>query len=456
MASKADKRKAQELVKEVERLHDKVKTPLEKKTWAKNTLPKMDEAINLDSEDFAAWSTRGFAKNELGDHQDAIDDCTKAIEINPKYATAWNNRGGAKNELGDHQGAIDDCTKAIEIYPKHALAWNNRGFAKHKLNYHRDAIDDFNEAIELNPKDATTWNNRGGVKSDLNDYKSAIDDFDKAIEIDPKHAHAWNSRGTAKNALGDHEDAIDDYTRAIELEPQFAVAWNNRGLAKYHLGKYDDALKDSDKALSLEPDDETTQRNRQAVLLAIEGEKRKAETFEKEGKHHERLKEKAKDFRTKHDDCIQERNRLFRVIWKFIAIYVSGLVLLFLAISICTDKWHFTDFFDDPFALFPYLALLVGVLSFLAWRIRITAREAERNLILAEDYDGRLIVEFYLERFFSEESERRKFAEKYVSYWMYNNPSETLIRLANKSAEQPELSQAEQIRNLMKPTPTDQ
>ena len=421
MASKADKKKAQALVDEADRLYLEARTPEEKKTWAENTFAKMNEAIKLDPTNAKTWDERGVSKIELGDYIGAIDDHTEAIKIDPQNVSAWSNRGGAKDALGDHHGAIEDCTKAIELDPKYAIAWVNRGVGKNSLGKYHDAIAD----------------------------------YDKAIELDPENDAAWGNRGDTKSVLGKHKDAIADCTKAIEINPHYANPWNNLGVAKYNLGKYDDALKDLDEALRLNPNSETYQRNRQAVLLAIESEKRKEETFKEEDKHHRRLKAKARYFRKKHDDCTQERNRLFCIALATIAGYALCLFVFLWLVFCFSDEGDFTDLFEHPFGLLPYFALLFVILSLFIWRISINTKEAERNLTLAEDYNGRLTAELYLERFLSEERDRREFAQKYIVYWMYNNPSETMIRLANKSKETPELPQVEQIRNFTKNNPTD-
>ena len=175
MARKTNKQKAQELVEEAGRLYDGVcdaNTPKKLKAWAKSTLPKMDEAIEINPKYIAAWNYRGSAKGKLGDHQGAIDDYNKAIEIDPSVAATWNNRGMAKSILGDHQGAIDDYTKAIELNPKFARAWSERGFVKSELDDHQGAIDDCITAILLDPKDATVQINLEIARLSLNDYKS--------------------------------------------------------------------------------------------------------------------------------------------------------------------------------------------------------------------------------------------------------------------------------------------
>ena len=489
MASEDDKRKSRKLVSDAEYHYDSAKANQEVEAWAKDTLRNMGEAIELDPDNTKAWSWRGFAKNVLGDYQGAIDDCTTAIGLDPQNVVAWCERGFAKGHLGEHQGAIDDFTQAIELAPTNATIWNNRGKVRKELNDYKGAMDDYNKAIELDSRNASAWGHRGLLKNALGDYQGAIDDCTRAIEINPNYTPAWNNRGIAKDALGDHQGAIDDctaaiqldsknanlwnnralardnsgdhqgaiddYTKATELDPKNAIAWHGLGIAKYRLGRYNDALKDLDEALSLDPKDEVTQRNRQAVVLAIEGEKQAKETLKKEGDYRKELEEKSKQFHGNYDKCVQERDNLFYTIQKIIAGYILCLLIVIVIVIVFGPGWNFGDLFEHPFGLLPYFALLFIILSPFIWRIRITTREAERNLTMKEDYDARLIIESYLGRFFSDRRGRHEFAPKYMAYWMYNNPSETMIRLANKSTNQSELPQAEQIRNFTKNTPTD-
>ena len=53
----------------------------------------------------------------------------RAIKINPDFADAYVNRGAAYDDLGRHQEAIDDCNTAIKINPDYADAYYNRGYA---------------------------------------------------------------------------------------------------------------------------------------------------------------------------------------------------------------------------------------------------------------------------------------------------------------------------------------
>ena len=130
---------------------------------------------------------------------------------------AYFNRGFAKNELGDYQGAIDDYTKAIGIDPSNGDAFINRGATKFELEVIAEQL--VTKAIEINPKDASTYVSRGNARGKLEDYQAAIDDFDKALSIDSSLDDAYFNRGIAKSKLENHQAAIDDFTRALLINP---------------------------------------------------------------------------------------------------------------------------------------------------------------------------------------------------------------------------------------------
>ena len=209
------------------------------------------------------------------------------------------------------------------------------------------------------------------------------------------------------------------------------------GAAKYKLGRYDDALKDFDEALKLAPNNESFQRNRQAADVA-----------KKQNEYRDQLEVRANKFNNKYENNIKWRNIFFIIVVAFISNYIGYFA----------HKGNFSDISSNPLSVFPFLALLFTILSPLIWLIRLNIKEAEKNLTLREDFYSRYIVELYLDRFFTEERDRREFAQKYMVYWMYNNPSETMIRLASKSKEKPELPQVRDIGDVARSTqlpPTD-
>ena len=338
-----------------------------------------------------------------------------------------------------------DKEDAQHLVDEVASLYNSESSPQEKEAWAETALSKMDEAAKLNSKNTKVCFWQGFAKNELGDYKSAIKYLTKAIDLDKKNYLAWESRAFAKIELEEYKSAISDCTEAINIKPRNANAWSRRGFAKFRLKNYKDAIKDFDKALSLDQNNEATKQSRQS---AIDDEKEEA-TRKKVEEYHKRLTTKSKEFHTNYEGNIHYRKCLFATVVIVIIAYISYLWLGNIFSEITKNK--------NPFALLPYIVLLFAILSPFVWLIRINTREAERNLALREDYDGRHTVELYLLRFFAS-TDRREFAQKYITYWMYNNPSETLIRLANKSAEKSELPQAMDIGDIAKnvqPPPTD-
>ncbi len=198
---------------------------------------------------------RGSRHLKSGNYEEAVQAYTEAIEAGDNVVIAYANRCYANQFLGQHQEAIDDCTKSLELASEQAeageeiegySAWevlNNRAVSHMRLGAYDDALADLDEAVELMPDYAEAYANRGRVLIDRERFEEAIEVLDKAVELDPELAVAYGNRGLAYESLGDDKSAIADYTKAVEIskDPQ---AFFNRGMLKYSTGYFDDAYDD--------------------------------------------------------------------------------------------------------------------------------------------------------------------------------------------------------------------
>jgi tetratricopeptide (TPR) repeat protein len=184
------RKKADEALKEVERL----KRELETAKAGKTEQEQYKAAVNrLSATD---WFNKGLASGTSAKHQEAMEAFSKAVELDSKYAWAYMNRGIAYGKLGDYRQAIRDYDRVIQLDTKYAAAYSNRGVAYGKLGDYRQAIRDFERAIQLNPNDAIAYNNRGIAYGNLGDHRQAIANYRAAARLGVKSAQDFlRSRG---------------------------------------------------------------------------------------------------------------------------------------------------------------------------------------------------------------------------------------------------------------------
>ena len=115
-----------------------------------------------------------------GDFNGARMLCTKAIELNSENAAAYSIRGAIYYRLNDFNGAVADFNKAIALNSGDYRNFYNRGLAHVKLNDFRKAIEDFSGAIQLNPNDADSYYNRAVCRQRLGDNYGSQEDLNRA------------------------------------------------------------------------------------------------------------------------------------------------------------------------------------------------------------------------------------------------------------------------------------
>jgi len=157
------RKEKEELTKENERLRSELQAGAksnkrDRKEEAKNAkaYEKTINGINA-----IEWFEKGCKAFNAEHWNEAIDAYTKAIKLKPYYADAYNNRAVAYDNLGNHQQAIEDYNKAI---PDYALAYYNRGLVYGKLGNYQQKINDYKIAARLGDKDAQNILTKKGIQ----------------------------------------------------------------------------------------------------------------------------------------------------------------------------------------------------------------------------------------------------------------------------------------------------
>ena len=202
-----------------------------------------------------AQLNRAKLPNRRGDAFGTLQSDVSEISVSdPFTAYAYASRGLARLNLGDFDQAIEDYARALRIRPKLAEAYVGRGIALDAKGEYDRAVLDYNRAISIDPKFAEAYFRRGCALVKKEDFPAAVRDLERALDLRPNFAWAHYWRGTSLMKQGRYEAAVIAFTAALELDPGIAEAYGNRGLAFLVLGREREALKDLKESVDLKPE----------------------------------------------------------------------------------------------------------------------------------------------------------------------------------------------------------
>ena len=184
-------------------------------------------AIELDARNAGYHRTLGVIHMELGDLEEALAECQKALDIDPGLATVYGDRCEILLKMRAIPLALDDALKHVELEPQHASAYRSRMLAYAYSGQTEEALTAADRAVELT----------------------------EANRITPPSFSIYVSRGDILQRLERHDEALEDYDKAVELGPFRSYTYKRRANLHFHLQNYDKALADIAKAVELNPDD---------------------------------------------------------------------------------------------------------------------------------------------------------------------------------------------------------
>ena len=207
------------------------------------------EQTSDDSEKAHYYNQLGYAKDDQGEYEKAIEYYEKALEIchkNPTsnqtdLATTYNNIGSAYYNMEEYSKALSFYEKALEIgqktlppnHPSLATSYNNIGLAYYNMKEYSKALSFYEKALEIkqktlppnHPSLATSYNNIGAVYYNMEEYSKALSFYEKALEIDqktlpPNHpslATSYNNIAHVYKSMEQYSKALSYFERALDI-----------------------------------------------------------------------------------------------------------------------------------------------------------------------------------------------------------------------------------------------
>jgi tetratricopeptide (TPR) repeat protein len=224
--------------------------------------------LSLDEENLCVNKSAYYLN--IGQLEEALEYCEKALQINPNSKKAWNNKGAVLERLGKFQEAIDSYEKAIQIDKNYLLPWFQKGNLLGKLGKYKEELYCYERVLEIDPNFVEAIVGKGTALDDLGRYEEALSYHDKALSLSPLNSRGWLIRGNTLSNLGRLEESVESYKRAVEIEPKLIEAWGNMANSLRKLKKYEEALRCYDQVLNINPRDPLSNLGKGFVYYSIE------------------------------------------------------------------------------------------------------------------------------------------------------------------------------------------
>lgn len=187
------------------------------------------DAASRKNEDGGSALDKAYTAANLGLHVEALQWCSKAIDVDPDDYEAWSLRGRVLVTLGRAQEGIEAHEQATTINPNSAEAWHAMGVGMNALGRNAEALECYEQSIRCNDGYAQAWYDKGVAHRELGNLDSAGRCWDRCIQLAPDHSMAWCNRGSVHQEAGDEEAAVACYRKAVQLNAGDEIAWFNLG-----------------------------------------------------------------------------------------------------------------------------------------------------------------------------------------------------------------------------------
>jgi tetratricopeptide (TPR) repeat protein len=226
--------------------------------------------IALRPDDVTAYRERARYRRELGEVDEAIEDCRQGIRLNSGNADVLNGLSLVLDELGKLDEAIAAYREAIRLQPDVSHAHCNLGGALAKKGAVDEATASYLKAVAIWHESPRASSYGGG---ELNNFawtlachvgsvrdpaqaaelaRGAVELARRAVELDPNQRNHWGTLVAALDSARDWK-AIEALGRSELFDPNKFSAFSGFLLAKAHwkLGHADEARALYDKAVAL-------------------------------------------------------------------------------------------------------------------------------------------------------------------------------------------------------------
>ncbi|PKA64180.1 Heat shock protein STI [Apostasia shenzhenica] len=213
-------------------------------------------ALELDDEDISFLTNRAAVYLEMGEYEECIADCDKAVERARELHSDFKMIAKALTRKGTALAKMAKCSKdyepAIETFQKALTEHRNPDTLK-KLNDAERAKKELEQQEYYDPKIADEEREKGNEFFKEQKYPEAIKHYSEAIKRSPRDHKAYSNRAACYTKLGALPEGLKDAEKCIELDPSFSKGYTRKGAVQFFMKEYDKAMETYQEGLKYDP-----------------------------------------------------------------------------------------------------------------------------------------------------------------------------------------------------------
>ncbi|XP_028804376.1 hsp70-Hsp90 organizing protein 3 [Neltuma alba] len=230
-----------------------------KKKDFETAIQHYSKALELDDEDISFLTNRAAVYLEMGNFEECIKDCDKAVERGRELRSDFKMIARALTRKGTALVKLAKCSKdyerAIETYQKALTEHRNPDTLK-KLNEAEKAKKELEQQEYFDPKLADEEREKGNEFFKQQKYPEAVKCYTEALRRNPKDARTYSNRAACYTKLGAMPEGLKDAEKCIELDPTFSKGYSRKGAVQFFMKEYDKAMETYQEGLKHDPNNQ--------------------------------------------------------------------------------------------------------------------------------------------------------------------------------------------------------
>ncbi|CAH2048067.1 unnamed protein product [Thlaspi arvense] len=216
-------------------------------------------AMEIDDEDISYITNRAAVHLEMGEYEECIKDCDKAVERGRELRSDYKMVAKALTRKGTAQGKMAKCSKdyepVIETYQKALTEHRNPDTLK-RLNEAERAKKELEQQEYFDPSIGDEEREKGNEFFKEQKYPDAVRHYTEAIKRNPKDPRAYSNRAACYTKLGAMPEGLKDAEKCIELDPTFSKGYSRKGAVQFFMKEYDNAMETYQEGLKHDPNNQ--------------------------------------------------------------------------------------------------------------------------------------------------------------------------------------------------------